>query len=216
MRGICILLLASATILTGCSKPQPQPEAEPEPQSEAQPRQREMSAELRQQGNWGPEADLVAADGQVIGAAQTRKAPDGRWLVAVYSKLWDTPLPVGQHGIHIHEVGKCDTPDFASAGAHWNPTAKQHGLANSAGWHLGDLGNLEVVPPGEGSGKYFEMSTRPRGATRLDEGDAGTAPVVRDADGAAIIIHAAIDDDKTDPSGNSGDRIACAVIPAAQ
>ncbi|WP_309672139.1 superoxide dismutase family protein [Gemmatimonas sp.] len=109
-------------------------------------------------------------------------------------------LPPGVHGMHIHAVGRCDAPDFASAGPHWSPTPKQHGSTNEAGPHHGDLMNLTV---GADSSVVVKMST-PAGSLRGDN------PLL-DADGAAIVIHATADDYKTDPSGNSGARIACGV-----
>jgi Cu-Zn family superoxide dismutase len=219
MRSTWILALASVAFLAvpACSPPQSRQANQGEEARKAAPTgHREMSAKLRAQGTWGPPADLIAADGQKIGEVQTMKRPNGKWAVAVYSTLWDTPLPAGRHGVHIHAVGRCDGPDFATAGDHWNPTAKQHGHENPAGWHLGDLGNLEVIPPMDGYGKYFEIGTFPDKPTRLDSTDPGSDPVVRDADGASIVIHAQPDDEKTDPSGDSGDRIACGVIPAAE
>ena len=111
-------------------------------------------------------------------------------------------LPAGVHGIHLHEKGLCEGPKFASAGAHWNPAAKQHGRDNPAGAHLGDLANLEVGADGSASVSIpIEGVTMASGATML-----------ADADGTAIVIHAKADDYKTDPSGDSGDRVACAVL----
>ena len=103
----------------------------------------------------------------------------------------------------MHSVGRCDPPDFASAGAHWNPAGKQHGLNNPAGPHAGDLPNVEVAA----NGVLGATVTLP-GATMVS---------LLDADGAALVIHASADDYVTDPSGNSGARIACAVIqPVAE
>jgi len=113
-------------------------------------------------------------------------------------------LTPGVHGMHLHAVGRCDGPDFASAGAHWSPTPKQHGSANPAGPHHGDLMNLTV---GADSSVLVKLLT-PAGSLRGDN------PLL-DADGAAIVIHATTDDYKTDPSGNSGARIACGVVPGS-
>jgi Cu-Zn family superoxide dismutase len=110
-------------------------------------------------------------------------------------------LTPGVHGLHLHAVGRCDGPDFASAGAHWSPTPKQHGRANPDGQHHGDLMNLTV---GADSSVVVKMST-PAGSLR------GEHPLL-DADGAAIVIHATTDDYKTAPSGNSGARIACGMV----
>ena len=110
-------------------------------------------------------------------------------------------LPQGTHGIHLHTVGSCDTPGFNSAGSHLNPHGMQHGSANPAGSHLGDLPNLVVGSAGTGalSAKLHDDS-----ATAMAE--------LFDGDGTAVVIHADPDDYKTDPSGNSGTRIACAVL----
>ncbi len=110
-------------------------------------------------------------------------------------------LTPGVHGMHLHTVGRCDSPNFASAGAHWNPTPRQHGSTNPAGPHHGDLMNLTV---GADSSVVVKMST-PAGSLRGE-------PALLDADGAALVIHATVDDYQTDPSGNSGVRIACGVV----
>jgi superoxide dismutase, Cu-Zn family len=110
-------------------------------------------------------------------------------------------LSPGTHGVHLHAVGKCDAPDFASAGGHWNPTGKQHGKYNSAGMHMGDLPNLMVESNGRG--------------TLIGTISGTSLATILDADGAALVIHANADDYKTDPSGNSGARIACGVLGAS-
>lgn len=109
-------------------------------------------------------------------------------------------LPPGTHGAHVHMVGRCDAPEFTTAGAHWNPTARQHGTMNPAGPHEGDLPNLIVGTDGRGT-----LAITVPGATMTG---------LLDADGAAMLVHAAPDDLKTDPSGNSGARIACGVFAA--
>ncbi|MCI1141544.1 superoxide dismutase family protein [Sphingomonas sp. WKB10] len=110
-------------------------------------------------------------------------------------------LPVGTHGAHIHTVGRCDAPDFTTAGGHWNPTAMKHGSMNPQGPHEGDLPNLIVDSAGRGT-----IGMTVPGATMAQ---------MLDADGAAIVVHAGPDDLMTDPSGNSGGRIACGVFTAA-
>jgi Cu-Zn family superoxide dismutase len=113
------------------------------------------------------------------------------------------------HGIHVHTVGRCDPPDFASAGPHWNPASRKHGFNNPAGPHAGDLRNVEVAA----NGALGATVTLP-GASLTGPAPAG---VLLNHDGAALVLHAAADDYVTDPSGNSGDRIACAVLgPVAE
>lgn len=107
-------------------------------------------------------------------------------------------LPQGPHGAHVHTVGRCDAPDFASALGHWNPDGTQHGAQNPAGPHAGDLPNLLIGTDGRGT----LAITLPGGSY------AG----LMDGDGAAFIIHAGIDDLASDPAGNSGGRIACGVF----
>jgi len=110
-------------------------------------------------------------------------------------------LPAGTHGAHLHTAGRCDAPDFASAGPHWNPDARQHGAMNPNGPHAGDMPNLIVGTDGRGT----------LGVTLPGQ----TVAALLDADGGALVVHAGADDLMTDPSGNSGGRIACGVFTAA-
>lgn len=103
----------------------------------------------------------------------------------------------GDHGVHLHMTGSCE-PSFDAAGAHWNPTSKEHGTANPNGPHLGDLQNITV-----GADSSVSIHLTSPGGTLKGEN------MLLDADGAAVVIHAAADDHKTNPSGNSGGRIAC-------
>jgi Cu-Zn family superoxide dismutase len=111
-------------------------------------------------------------------------------------------LPGGSHGIHIHERGKCDPPDFASAGGHLNVTGKQHGEFNPQGSHEGDIGNVNIDPSGSA-----EVSLLADKVTL----EAGPNSLLKPG-GTSLVIHARPDDLKTDPSGDSGDRIACGII----
>lgn len=142
-------------------------------------------------------ATLMRSDGLAAGTARLQE--DGTTLVL---RLQATGLPPGPHGVHLHAIGRCDPPDFASAGSHWNPSARQHGSANSAGPHAGDLPNLVIAPDGSGS---LELPLN-------GEASAAGLAALFDADGAALVIHAAADDMRTDPSGASGARIACGVL----
>jgi Cu-Zn family superoxide dismutase len=162
------------------------------------------------QGAPPPQAkgEFKNAAGEAIGNVTLTQMPDGSVMVSASVK----GLSPGDHGIHIHAVGNC-APPFDAAGPHYNPGAKQHGLENPNGAHSGDLPNLNIVPNGTGTfnAKTTLISITPGPTT------------IFDANGSAMVIHANPDDQKTDPSGNSGGRIACAVLqpvaapqPAAQ
>jgi Cu-Zn family superoxide dismutase len=143
------------------------------------------------------EAVLKDKDGKQVGVATLIETPEG-----VRVALTGYRLPPGGHGLHVHAVGRCDPPDFTSAGAHFNPGGKQHGRMNPAGPHAGDLPSLVAAASGEAgldiTTKAFTLSPGPNSLL----GDKGTA----------LVVHANPDDDKTDPTGNSGGRIACGVI----
>jgi Cu-Zn family superoxide dismutase len=146
----------------------------------------------------GAPMPLVNASGQSIGTVRAWETAGG-----VSFRINASGLPHGLHGIHVHAVGRCDPPEFTSAGAHFNPAARKHGLNNPAGPHAGDLPNVEVAA----NGVLAATVTLP-GASMAS---------LLDADGAALVLHATADDYMTDPSGNSGARIACAVLqPVAE
>jgi Cu-Zn family superoxide dismutase len=142
-------------------------------------------------------APLRNAEGQVLGMAIfTQEAQGVRISVTVKG------LSPGEHGIHIHSVGKCEPPDFLSAGPHFNPTNKKHGLTNPEGPHAGDLPNLVVGE--DGSAVYEHITDR----VTLTPGELS----LFDEDGSSLVIHAGPDDQMTDPAGNSGARVLCGVI----
>ena len=138
-------------------------------------------------------AMLRTASGAAVGRATAMDVAGGiRYTIDA------SAMPPGTHGAHIHTTGRCDAPDFASAGGHWNPTAMKHGTMNPMGPHEGDLPNLIV-----GTGGRATLAVTVPGQTMAQ---------LLDADGAALVIHAGPDDLKTDPSGDSGGRIACGVF----
>jgi superoxide dismutase, Cu-Zn family len=152
----------------------------------------------------GAPMPLIGANGQTIGQVRAWQTAGG-----VTFRIDATGLPHGVHGIHVHTVGRCDPPGFESAGAHWNPATKHHGFDNPAGPHAGDLRNVEVAANGT-----LGATVTLAGASLTGPGPSG---VLLDQDGAALVLHAAADDYVTDPSGNSGARIACAVLqPVAE
>jgi superoxide dismutase, Cu-Zn family len=142
-------------------------------------------------------ADIVNAQGQKIGTATFSPAEGG-----IKIDLDVAQLAPGTHGVHIHAVGKCEGPDFKSAGGHFNPSAKEHGKDNPKGPHAGDMTNIEVEADGHAKASLSDsLVTLGDGPNTLfHEG------------GSALVIHEKADDYKTDPSGNSGARIACGVI----
>jgi superoxide dismutase, Cu-Zn family len=142
-------------------------------------------------------AALKDKDGKDVGAATLIQSSEGLRIVVTGYRL-----PPGTHGLHIHAVGECQPPDFTSAGAHFNPAGKQHGRLNPAGAHAGDLPNFVVAASGEaGIDIVTTVATLEAGPNSLLGGK-----------GTSIVVHAAPDDEKTDPTGNSGARIACGVI----
>lgn len=142
-------------------------------------------------------SELVNGAGQPVGTAMLTQEPEGTRVRATL-----TGLPPGTYALHLHAVGRCDGPDFTTAGGHFNPAMKQHGSLNPAGEHAGDLPNVTV-----GDDRRGELDAVRTGLRMVD----GDTPLV-DVDGAAIVVHAGPDDYRTDPAGNAGARIACGVL----
>lgn len=151
-----------------------------------------------------PAVPLVNSAGQIIGEVRGGDSDNGAEL-----QITAHGLPPGVHGIHIHDVGLCDPPDFKTAGPHWNPSNRQHGSENPNGKHMGDLQNVTVAADGTLKARIVVPGTY---LTNLGRNVKAGAVQILDSNGAAVVIHAKPDDYKTDPSGNSGDRIACAVL----
>ena len=180
-----VLLVLSAVAAAGCTTAR----------QAAEEAVREARAEL------GPaltaEARLLNAQGVEVGTAILEQHAS-----SVEIDVQTTRVPPGVHGIHVHAVGTCTGPDFASAGGHFNPDSRDHGFDATSGPHAGDLRNFEVRADGTGRAELTnDRISLAQGATSLF-----------DADGSSVVVHAAPDDYRTNPAGNSGARIACGVI----
>ena len=142
-------------------------------------------------------AELKNAEGASVGTATLTQTAQG-----VLIKLAVQKLPPGDHALHLHAVGEC-TPPFTTAGGHFNPAGKKHGMMAADGQHAGDMPNLHVPASGEIQVEVLNA------AVTLAKGPANS---LLDADGSAMVIHAQADDYKSDPTGEAGGRIACGVI----
>jgi superoxide dismutase, Cu-Zn family len=140
-----------------------------------------------------PKAQIKNLKNKVLANVEISRLEDGLGVTVTARKM-----KKGTYAVHIHTVGKCEGPKFVSAGLHWNPTGKLHGSMNKGGMHHGDLPNLVIDKKGNGQVQAMIAG--------------GSLSSLMDADGASVVIHAMPDDYITDPSGNSGDRIACGVL----
>jgi Cu-Zn family superoxide dismutase len=145
----------------------------------------------------GAKATINDAKGQSIGEATLFDTSEGVLIKADLKNV-----PPGVKAFHIHDAGKCEGPTFQSAGPHFAPEKKSHGLLNPSGPHAGDLPNIHVADSGS-----LSIEVLAHGVT-LKPGPAS----LLDANGSAIVLHAKADDYASDPAGNAGDRVACGVI----
>jgi Cu-Zn family superoxide dismutase len=184
--ALAVSLLLSGVAMAACSKKAEQPSgnvAEPSTVAESDTAPQTIA--------------LTGVDGRPVGTVTLSEDANG-----VTIKIDASAIPAGTHGVHLHEKGLCEGPKFESAGGHWNPESKQHGRDNPMGAHLGDLANFEIGEAGTATTSFLV------GGVTIN----GAANALADADGTSLVVHAKADDYKTDPSGNSGDRVACAVL----
>lgn len=206
-RWILFLFIATiAAVLSACGGNEEEQQDETSQDNQSQEEQdnggNSGDSDEEQTDNATEEEEVLVslndADGQVVATATLVKGEAG-----VDITLEGTDLPAGTHGFHIHETGTCEPPDFKSAGGHFNPTDANHGFDDPEGPHAGDLPNIEVAEDG----------------TINEEVTAEMVSLEKDQDnslykegGTALMIHSKADDNKSQPSGDAGDRIACGVI----
>lgn len=179
------MALFTAALAGGCSS---------ESKKSAEAKNQESAAAPTATPPQALEASLKAASGsKVKGTVQFMPETNGVRVVANLEGL----KPNSKHGFHIHDKGDCSDPKFKSAGDHWNPDHKKHGGPDSPEHHAGDLGNIKADATGHAS---------------LDQVVGWLKGSEMAISGRSVVLHQKADDLKTQPSGNSGDRIACGVI----
>ncbi|MBB3763317.1 superoxide dismutase family protein [Sphingomicrobium lutaoense] len=179
---VIVLALAASALVAGCSS------------SGEEEQQSGREANVAEEPFSVPLSD---GKGNLVGTVEVRSESSGLNIT-----LSVAGLAPGVKAVHLHETGICDAPEFKQAGGHWNPENKQHGRDNPAGYHLGDLSNMVVSDDGSGKSQFLVA-----GASI-----GGPSPMLEDPDGTALVIHEGADDYSTDPTGDAGARVACAVL----
>lgn len=187
------LLMAAVLVMAAC-------ESEPEPD---QPIDEIVVPGAAQDTVPGAGLDVVTVElhdtaGESVGTARLTQQGEG-----VEIAIHVMGLQPGEHGFHVHETGSCEPPDFSSAGGHFAPAGNQHGTENPQGPHAGDLPNLTVAANGMADTTFVHTNI----SLRRDAPNS----LLREG-GAALVVHEGPDDYRTDPSGDSGARVACGVI----
>lgn len=205
-RGTGALFLVTTMLLTSvgvvaCERADDLPDDQPAVEPAVDPAGATPPAEggvLPAAPEGGVMVSLIAADGRHAGGARLEEVAEG-----VRVSLRITGLSEGEHGLHFHEAGRCDPSGFESAGAHFSPHERQHGFLNPQGPHAGDLPNIRAGADGVADTSFVATTVRL---------SASAAEGLLRSGGTALVVHAGPDDYRTDPSGNSGDRIACGVV----
>jgi Cu-Zn family superoxide dismutase len=190
MKRSGVWLLAAVAVLAACERVEDVPEPAIQDTTAASDPQAGDTDEI--------EIPLMDAQDTQIGVSHLSQQGDGVEMHVRVSGL----EPGSEHGIHFHETGTCTPPAFESAGNHFNPTGMQHGMDNPQGPHVGDLPNIRAGDDGVADTTFVKAATQIR----------GDSASLQRSGGIALVVHAGRDDQRTDPSGDSGDRIACGVV----
>lgn len=196
VQSMVVSLTAVVTLaLTGCTGTQQDQESHGARDKDKDPAAEKVSSKAPSRAFLVP---LQNKKGKRAGEARLLPTPEG-----VEMTVEASDLKPGTHAIHFHETGKCETPDFKSAGGHFNPFSKEHGLKNPKGAHAGDLQNIIVEENGSLQTTLLAKHVTLAKAKKNS---------LLDKDGSAIIIHSGADDGKSQPSGDAGERVLCGEI----
>jgi superoxide dismutase, Cu-Zn family len=199
--GVLSVFVAMAVMATACERRADTPPAQPmegAPEAPVVPPEPGMAPGAPLAAG-GVVVELIGSDGESMGGARLEDTADGVLVSVRVTGL----QPNGEHALHFHEAGQCDPPDFQSAGGHFAPRARQHGFENPEGPHAGDLPNIRANQQGVADTSFVASGVRL---------SASVAEGLLRPGGTSLVVHAGPDDYRTDPSGQSGARIACGVV----